>query len=329
MQRALGNFGRICSLLFSGFLILGCSLKQADLSESEKSSQDSLKVAVVQYPIEGNRGVADFSQKIEDFVQEAVSGNADLVIFPEYVSLDLWRLGSGLTEQQMTRQIAEAFENFYPELLVRLALENEIWIIGGSYPRIVQSRMYNSSPIISPKGEIFFQDKIFLTPWEREVGLSKGNQISLIRGPWGLGAVLICYDVEIPELAQRLSPLSKRLNVLFVPSMTESPEGLQRVLKTSAARAVEHHSFVVVSATVGAPSPTWRHYGKSSVYTPETKGHPGTLVSADYGAPGIHFTDLDLALIRKTKESAGIYPVRDQLRFPARNLRLKVVHPVL
>lgn len=323
MKRA---FSTTAYMIFASLILSSCQAKHPLPSQIEESGFDSVRVAVVQFPIEANQSVEAFSQKIENFVEEAARSQSDLIIFPEYVSLDLWRLGSGLSEREMTEEIAAAFSHFYLELLTRLASEYNLWIIGGSYPRSFEGVLYNSSPIVSPEGRVVLQDKIFLTPWEQEIGFSKGDKVQLVGGPWGIGVVLICYDVEFPKLSQRLGPYTEQLNVIFVPSMTESPEGLQRVLKTSAARAIEHHSFVVVSATVGTPSPQWRHYGESSVFTPETPGHPGRLMKANSGAPGLSFAELDLALLRQTKESAGIYPVRDQFRFPVRALRMETTH---
>ena len=264
-------------LIFS-LLLIGCQAKRASSFAIDKIPSDPVRVAVVQYEIKANRDIKSFLGKMEDFVKEAAKNQSDVVIFPEYVTLDLWRLGTGLSQQKITLEIAEFVKSIYLEKMIGLAKKYNLWIIAGSYPRLYEGKLFNTSPIISPTGVVTLQDKVFLTHWERNMGFEKGKELKLVHGPWGLGVVLICYDVEFPELIDELEPATQSLGIIFVPSMAESKGGLQRILKTSSTRAIEHHAYVVVSSTVGGPTKTWQHFGKSSVFSPVYPPHPGILV---------------------------------------------------
>jgi len=288
------------------------------LSATSYPHADSIKLGLVQYPMRGNLKAEGFFKKMSAYIQRAAEKKATVVFFPEYVGLDLWPLGSKEKENVILQNIAKELDKVYLDFLKNEALKHKIWIIGGTYPRIVDGKIFNSSPILSPVGELVLQDKMFLTHWERKMNVSSGETLQLVKGPWGLGVVLICYDVEFPQITQHLSAVTENLNLIFVPSETETEAGLQRVLKTAAARSVEHHTYTAVSAIVGKVSADWEHFGESTVFSPEDKAFSGALFRAPKNTAGIHFTDLNFTPLVQGKRESRFYPAKDQRQYPVK-----------
>lgn len=313
---------KIQGLILSFFALVSFSACQSTLKTKDTPNknvyahENSVKVAFVQFPIKASLKRDEFFKKMSSYIQQAAQKKANVVFFPEYVSLDLWPLGSKEKDIVILKKITQELDKAYLDFLKNEALKHKIWIIGGSFPRLSNGKIYNSAPIFSPNGDLVLQDKIFLTHWEREMNMASGESLQLVKGPWGLGVVLICYDVEFPQISQHLSSLTQDLNLIFVPSMTESASGLQRVLKTAAARSVEHHSYTVVSATVGNVSADWQHFGESTAFSPEDKGYKGTLLKAAKNKAGIQFIDLNFTKLVQGKKESRYYPAKDQSTYP-------------
>ena len=93
---------RNVSFVFLAFslLLISCGTKRASSFALEKAPLDPIRVAVVQYEIKANQNIESFFKKIENFVKKAARNQSDVVVFPEFITLDLWRLGSGLSQKE-------------------------------------------------------------------------------------------------------------------------------------------------------------------------------------------------------------------------------------
>lgn len=121
----------------------------------------------------------------------------------------------------------------------------------------------------------------------------------------------ICYDVEFPNLSTRLA--KSEFDILLVPSMTESLEGVKRVLWTAQARAVEHTSYVVISPTQGQTTKSWKHFGRATFLSPQLPGFSGVLAEGDQAKAEVLVHELDLGKLRKAKAESSWRPSK-QLR---------------
>ena len=111
-----------------------------------------------------------------------------------------------------------------------------------------------------------FQDKLHLTPWEE--AFAPGKALSV----WEFGgvrfAVIICLDIEIPEISVKLR--GRGVDVLLVPSATETILGVERVDRCASARAVELGAIVGVSHLTGGTQSSLidENVGRTAVYYP-------------------------------------------------------------
>jgi predicted amidohydrolase len=112
----------------------------------------------------------------------------------------------------------------------------------------------NRALLLLPDGQVFHQDKIALTPSERNPAawlLTPGTQVNVI--PWlGLRvAIVVCLDIEFTALFARLAKLD--LDLILVPAKVDMLSGYYRVLGCAKARAIELQTAVAVVGAVGSP----------------------------------------------------------------------------
>lgn len=280
------------------------------------ASQPKLRIATVQYPIEGNQTLKTFLAKIERYVSEAHQRHADLIVFPELIALDAWPLASKESDTLLARQIAEKITPEFFTFVKTLSKKYKVAILAGSAPRQIEDKIRNTALLAFADGRTIMQDKLFLTSWERDVKWQAGERLEVFDTPWGRTAILICYDVEFPRISQALARVAPEL--LLVPSMTESKSGLERVRWSAQARAVEHHAYVVVSGTVGSPTTSWNHFGQNLLLSPRDTEFAKAPIIGKRGEASIVHGVLDFEKLRKSRATTKFYPAKEQLLETAR-----------
>lgn len=192
---------------------------------------------------------------------------ADVVVFPEFAWMALERFATG------AEGVAELFWNeWFPQMLETLSRPGKAVVLG-TVPFIdADGRFRNRAPIIS-EGRFFYQDKIHLTPWEN--AFHGGERVCVWDFMGHKLAVLVCLDIEIPELAAALR--GSNVELLLVPSATENGFGVERVHRCSSARAVELGCFVGVSQLTGVAESDLIdvNIGRLAVYSPSQSAFGG------------------------------------------------------
>jgi predicted amidohydrolase len=181
----------------------------------------------------------DHVEAMASRVEQSWDGGADIVLFPEYS----WAALPGCKD---VREMATMFwSTIVRRLQQRLERPGKMVVLGTA-PCIVDGELRNRAPIFV-NGELVVQDKLFLTPWETQfIG---GKALQLIEFAGLRIAVIICLDIEIPELSVLLR--GQGVDLILVPSATETALGSERVTRCASARAVELGCAVVVSPLVG------------------------------------------------------------------------------
>jgi predicted amidohydrolase len=67
--------------------------------------------------------------------------------------------------------------------------------------------------------------------------------------PTAENRIMICYDVEFPELSRLMA--DQGMNILFVPFLTDTQNGYTRVKHCAQARAIENECYVAIAGCVG------------------------------------------------------------------------------
>ncbi len=76
-----------------------------------------------------------------------------------------------------------------------------------------------------------------------------GDEIKVFDTDSGKIGILICYDVEFPELSRMMA--DKGMKILFVPFLTDTQNGYIRVRNCAMARAIENECYVAIAGSVG------------------------------------------------------------------------------
>jgi predicted amidohydrolase len=281
------------------------------------AQEQSLTIASVQYPVEGNKTLEEILAKVEAFTEEAVAKKVDVLVLPELLTLDAWPVQEGAeetieSERKVVQEIASKITPGYFAGIRQLAKKHHIAIMAGSSPELdVESKkLFNVALLVQADGKELIQKKIHPTKWERDIGIASGKEITIADTPWGKTAILVCYDVEFPDLSAVLVEKSPML--ILVPSMTESEAGLKRVRWTSQARAIEHHAIVVVSGTVGHPMPTWQLFGQSAILGPASETFAMNDVEGTINTRGMIIQTIDLKALTYSREQTHYHPAKDK-----------------
>jgi predicted amidohydrolase len=213
----------------------------------------------------------DCARHFIDATLRAWSEGADLVVFPEFCWMVLERFCEG---PDLLHGLSPLFWNrLWPELRRALSVPGKAVVLG-TVPFLDDSgHLRNRAPILSD-GRAFHQDKLHLTPWEN--AFAPGEAIHVWTFKQHRIAVCICLDVEIPSLTAALKPAE--LDLLLVPSATETLLGVERIGRCASARAVELGCQVAVCHLTGKTDSTLvdENVGRLSFYSPSQSAFAAT-----------------------------------------------------
>lgn len=276
----------------------------------------TLRVAAAQYPIEQLRDWDHYAAKLARWVDEAAAGGADLAVFPEYGAMELASLDpASMGDLAGSLASVDALLEQVDALHAELAARHGLHILAASAPfRRADGAYVNRARLFTPGGKVGVQDKLVMTRFEREQWhVSAGAPLRLFETSLGKIGITICYDSEFPLLARALCEAGMEL--LLVPSCTDTLHGYWRVRLGAQARALEGQCFAVHSPTVGLAE--WSpavdvNRGAAAVYGPPDRGVPadGVVAVGELDQPGWVFADLDLALVADLRADGGVLNLR-------------------
>jgi len=228
-----------------------------------------IRLCTVQYQMRQIEGFADFAAQCRFFIDSASEAKSDFVLFPELMTTQMLSFVEAKRPSEAARRLAE-FTPQYLEFFTDMAIQYHVNIIGGSQFLLEDENLYNVSFLFRRDGTIEQQRKIHVTPSERRWwGVVPGDDLRVFETDRGRIAILICYDVEFPELARVAA--SKGAQVLFVPFNTDDRSGYLRVRNCALARCIENHVYAVIAGCVGNlpfVDNADVHYAQSQIFTP-------------------------------------------------------------
>jgi predicted amidohydrolase/GNAT superfamily N-acetyltransferase len=276
-----------------------------------------VRIAAVQYLLRPIACFEDFAKQVEFFVHSAKDYKAHFVLFPEFFTMQLLSYINEPAPALAVRRLAQLAPQ-YEELFMRLAQETGIYIIGGTHPVIHKGKVFNAAHLFTPNGQVFRQKKVHLTPTESgPYQLSRGHGLYLYHTDFGNIAILICYDVEFPEVARVMAEAGAE--ILFVPSCTDGREGFCRVRYCSQARAIENQIYVAVTGTVGnLPLVPYMNtnYGQAAILTPSDYffARDGIAAEGTINQEQLVVADVDLDLLDEQRVNGSVIPLQDLIK---------------
>jgi predicted amidohydrolase len=142
-----------------------------------------------------------------------------------------------------------------------------------------------------------------------------GDELRVFETDAGRVGILICYDVEFPELPRLLA--EQEMDILFVPFWTDTKNSYLRVRHCSQARAIENECYVVACGSVGnVPSIENLdiQYAQSSVFSPSDFAFPHDAVMSETtpNTEMVMFSDLDLTRLRVVRSEGSVTNLKDR-----------------
>jgi predicted amidohydrolase/GNAT superfamily N-acetyltransferase len=276
-----------------------------------------VRIAAVQYLLRPIACFEDFASQVEFFVRSAKDYRAHFILFPEFFTMQLLSYINEPAPALAVRRLARLAPQ-YEKLFMRLAQETGIYIIGGTHPVFQRGKVFNAAHLFTPNGQVFRQKKVHLTPTESgPYQLSRGHGLYLYHTDFGNIAIVICYDVEFPEVARVMAEAGAE--ILFVPSCTDGREGFCRVRYCSQARAIENQIYVAVTGTVGnLPLVPYMNtnYGQAAILTPSDYffARDGIAAEGTINQEQLVVADVDLDLLDEQRVNGSVIPLQDLIK---------------
>ena len=284
-------------------------------NEAPSAIKTVVRLGLIQWQMRPYANLDDLMQQAEYFI-DAVSGyRSDFALFPEFFNAPLMAEDNHLSEPQAIRELAK-YTHEVVQQFSKLAISYNINIITGSMPEIQNDRLFNVGYLCHRDGRIESFEKIHVTPDEAKIwGMEGGNHLQVFDTDCGKIGILICYDVEFPELSRLLA--NEGMDILFVPFLTDTQNGYSRVRHCAQARAIENECYVAIAGSVGNLPNVHNmdiQYSQSMVFTPCDFAFPSNGIKAE-ATPNtemILIADVDITLLRELNQYGSVRNLKDR-----------------
>ncbi len=271
--------------------------------------KSNVRVSAVQWQMRPFAGLDDLLQQIEFFVDTVSGYNVDLLLFPEMFNAPLLAHYDQQNPSLAMRSLA-GLTDALRDAVLQMAMKYNTNIVTGSLPVYQDEKLRNVSFLCRRDGTWDAQAKLHITPDEAEWwGFQGGDALRVFETDVGRVGILVCFDVEFPELARLLT--DRGIRILLVPYWTDTKNAYLRVRRCAQARAIENECYVVITGSVGNLPKVENmdiQYSQSAIFTPSDFAFPHDAVAAE-ATPNTEMTllaDLDLDLLKEIRKHGSV-----------------------
>ncbi|WP_423146541.1 GNAT family N-acetyltransferase [Rubrolithibacter danxiaensis] len=279
------------------------------------SKKSIIRLGLVQWQMRPFPNLESLTEQIEFFVDVVSDYQSDFILFPELFNAPLMAAYNHLSGADAMREIANCTLPLLNKF-IGLATSYNINIITGSMPYLDNGSLLNVGFLCRRDGSYEMYKKLHITPSERNVwGMVGGDSIKIFDTDCGKIGILICYDVEFPELARLLA--DQEMQILFVPFLTDTQNGYTRVRNCAQARAIENECYVAIAGSVGNLPKVHNmdiQFAQSAVFTPSDFSFPTNGIKAE-ATPNTETTliaDVDMNLLRELHSFGSVRNLEDR-----------------
>ena len=280
-------------------------------------SKSVIRLGLVQWQMRQLNNIEALFEQCEFFIDVVSGYGSDFALFPELFTAPLMADYNHLSESEAIRELARHTDPIHKRFK-ELAISYNINIITGSMPYLENGILYNVGFLCKRDGTSEMYAKIHVTPNEvQHWGMTGGSQIKTFDTDCGKIGIVICYDVEFPELSRLLA--DEGMNILFVPFLTDTQNAYTRVKHCAQARAIENECYVAIAGCVGNLPKVNNmdiQYAQSAVFTPSDFAFPSNGIKAE-ATPNTEMTlivDVDLNLLKELHEHGSVRILKDRRR---------------
>jgi predicted amidohydrolase/GNAT superfamily N-acetyltransferase len=279
------------------------------------SSKKYVRLGLIQWQMRQYHSLKDMFGQVEYFIDSISAYGSDFALLPELFNGPLMAEYNNMNEAEAIRALAQHTPEM-KETFKKLAISYNVNIITGSLPSIENDELKNIGYICHRNGHIDQYEKIHITPDEHKAwGITGGHTLKVYDTDAGKIGVLICYDVEFPELGRLLA--EQGMQILFVPFLTDTQNSYMRVRTCAMARAIENECFVAITGSVGNLPKVHNmdiSYSQSAVFTPCDFAFPsnGVKTEATPNTEMILIADVDLQLLDELHTYGSVRNLKDR-----------------
>lgn len=274
-----------------------------------------IRLGLVQWQMRPLANLEALFEQSEFFIDVVSGYNSDFVLFPELFIAPLMADYNHLTEADAIREISH-FCDPIRKKFQEFAIAYNINIITGSMPYTEDGNLYNVGFLCKRDGTSEMYTKIHITPNEVQYwGMKGGSEIKTFDTDCGKIGIMICYDVEFPELSRLMA--DEGMEILFVPFLTDTQNAYTRVKLCAQARAIENECYVAIAGCVGNLPKVNNmdiQYAQAAVFTPSDFAFPSNGIKAE-ATPNTEMTliaDVDLDMLKKLHEQGSVRILKDR-----------------
>ncbi len=286
--------------------------------EEEKfinQTKSIVRIGLVQWQMRELKSFEALEDYIDYFIDAVSAYQSDFVLFPELFNAPLMQAYNHLGEAQAIRQLAN-YTDRIREVFSEKAVSYNINIISGSMPALRDDNLYNITYLCRRDGSWDYYEKTHITPAERDSwGMRGGDRIKVFDTDCGKIGIMVCYDVEFPEISRMYA--DQGMQILFVPFLTDTQNGYMRVRNCSMARAIENECYVAIAGSVGNLPRVNNmdiQYAQSAIFTPSDFAFPTNCIKAE-ATPNTEMTvvaDVDLDLLKELHNYGSVRTLLDR-----------------
>jgi predicted amidohydrolase/GNAT superfamily N-acetyltransferase len=270
--------------------------------ELKTISKQMVRLGLVQWQMRLFRNFNALLEQVEYFVDAVSDYKSDFIVFPALFNAPLLAEFNHLGEAKAIRELARYTEPLLQKF-IEYAMAYNINIITGSMPLIDEGHLLHVSYLCRRDGTWEGCYKIHPMPSELSAwGMVGGHQLKVFDTDAGKIGILIDYDICFPELARWYA--QNNVQILFVPFLTDTQNGYNRVRLCAQARAIENECYVAIAGCVGNLPKVNNmdiQYAQSAIFTPTDFAFPVNGVRAE-ATPNSEMTvvaDIDLELLKE------------------------------
>jgi predicted amidohydrolase/GNAT superfamily N-acetyltransferase len=274
-----------------------------------------VRLGLVQWQMRHLHSVEALTEQMEFFIDAVSDYQSDFILFPEFFNAPLMAKYNHLAEYDAMRALANYTEPIRRKC-VEFAISYNVNIICGSLPLFYNDTLFNVAYLCRRDGTWDMQYKIHITSSElTSWGFTGGDNIKVFDTDSGRIGILICYDVEFPELGRIMA--EQGMEILFVPFVTDTQNGYNRVRYCSRARAIENECYVAIAGGVGNLPRVNNmdiQYAQSAVFSPSDFAFPTTAIVSE-ATPNTEMTviaDVNLDLLKELHTNGSVRNLQDR-----------------
>lgn len=274
-----------------------------------------IRLGLIQWQMRPYKNLDELMQQAEFFIDAVSEYRSDFALFPEFFNAPLMAENNHLPESEAIRGLSQYTETIVQKF-TELAISYNINVITGSMPEIKNDLLYNVGYLCRRDGTVERFEKIHVTPDEARIwGMQGGKSIQTFDTDCGKIGILICYDVEFPELSRLMA--DEGMDMLFVPFLTDTQNGYSRVRNCAKARAIENECYVAIAGSVGNLPKVHNmdiQYAQSAVFTPCDFAFPSNGIKAEAtpNSEMILIADVDIDLLRELHQFGSVKNLLDR-----------------